>query len=107
IMRFCQSFMSELYKYIGGNMDVPAGDIGVGGREIGYLYGYYKKLRSLSDQAVLTGKGLTSFISLTISNFIPSLSYIYPLESHKATTLAPNSWAFCVAYIATLPEPEI
>lgn len=59
VMRFCQSFMSELYKYIGGNMDVPAGDIGVGGREIGYLYGYYKKLRSLSDQAVLTGKGLT------------------------------------------------
>ncbi|WP_244834769.1 NADP-specific glutamate dehydrogenase [Clostridium sp. BJN0001] len=59
IMRFCQSFMSELYKYIGGNMDVPAGDIGVGGREIGYLYGYYKKLRSLSDMAVLTGKGLT------------------------------------------------
>ncbi len=65
IMRFCQSFMSELYKYIGGNMDVPAGDIGVGGREIGYLYGYYKKLRSLSDQAVLTGKGLTFGGSLT------------------------------------------
>ncbi|SFD33357.1 NADP-specific glutamate dehydrogenase [Clostridium uliginosum] len=59
IMRFCQSFMAELYKYIGGNMDVPAGDIGVGGREIGYLYGYYKKLKSLSEQAVLTGKGLT------------------------------------------------
>lgn len=65
VMRFCQSFMSELYKYIGGNMDVPAGDIGVGGREIGYLYGYYKKLRSLSDQAVLTGKGLTFGGSLT------------------------------------------
>lgn len=65
IMRFCQSFMSELYKYIGGNMDVPAGDIGVGGREIGYLYGYYKKLKSLSDQAVLTGKGLTFGGSLT------------------------------------------
>ena len=65
IMKFCQSFMSELYKYIGGNMDVPAGDIGVGGREIGYLYGYYKKLRSLSDQAVLTGKGLTFGGSLT------------------------------------------
>ncbi len=65
IMRFCQSFMSELYKYIGGNMDVPAGDIGVVWREIGYLYGYYKKLRSLSDQAVLTGKGLTFGGSLT------------------------------------------
>ena len=51
--------MAELYRHIGRNMDVPAGDIGVGGREIGYIYGYYKKLRSLSDQGVLTGKGLT------------------------------------------------
>ncbi|NFT91207.1 NADP-specific glutamate dehydrogenase [Clostridium botulinum] len=59
IMRFCQSFMAELYKYIGPNIDVPAGDIGVGGREIGYLYGYYKKLRNASEQGVLTGKGLT------------------------------------------------
>ncbi|NFG57644.1 NADP-specific glutamate dehydrogenase [Clostridium botulinum] len=59
IMRFCQSFMAELYKHIGPNIDVPAGDIGVGGREIGYLYGYYKKLRNSSEQGVLTGKGLT------------------------------------------------
>ncbi|MBN1067020.1 NADP-specific glutamate dehydrogenase [Clostridium sp. ZS1] len=59
IMRFCQSFMAELYKHIGPNIDVPAGDIGVGGREIGYLYGYYKKLRNASEQGVLTGKGLT------------------------------------------------
>ncbi|WMJ82358.1 NADP-specific glutamate dehydrogenase [Clostridium sp. MB40-C1] len=59
IMRFCQSFMSELYKYIGQDIDVPAGDIGVGGREIGYLYGYYKKLRSSYEAGVLTGKGLT------------------------------------------------
>lgn len=59
IMRFCQAFMSELYKYIGSDMDIPAGDIGVGAREIGYMYGYYKKIKSMSDQGVLTGKGLT------------------------------------------------
>lgn len=59
IMRFCQSFMTELYKYIGSDMDIPAGDIGVGGREIGYLYGQYKKLKSSSEAGVLTGKGLT------------------------------------------------
>ena len=58
IMAFCQSFMNELYKYIGPNEDVPAGDIGVGGREIGYLYGQYKRLTSRYE-GVLTGKGLS------------------------------------------------
>ena len=58
VMRFCQSFMSELYKYIGENVDVPAGDIGVGGREVGYLYGQYKRLTTSYD-SILTGKGLT------------------------------------------------
>jgi glutamate dehydrogenase (NADP+) len=58
IMRFCQAFMSELYRHIGSDLDVPAGDIGVGGREIGYLYGYYKKITNLHTQGVLTGKGL-------------------------------------------------
>lgn len=58
VMRFCQSFMAELYRHIGLDTDVPAGDIGVGAREIGYLYGYYKKLRGANDQGVLTGKGL-------------------------------------------------
>jgi len=57
IMRFCQSFMSELFRHIGANTDVPAGDIGVGGREIGYLFGMYKKLRN-EFTGVLTGKGL-------------------------------------------------
>jgi len=57
IMRFCQSFMTELQKYIGPDMDVPAGDIGVGGREIGYLYGQYKRLNG-SQRGILTGKGL-------------------------------------------------
>lgn len=58
IMRFCQSFMTELSKYIGPDKDVPAGDIGVGGREIGYLYGQYRKIRGAFENGVLTGKGL-------------------------------------------------
>lgn len=58
IMAFCQSFMSELFKYIGADTDVPAGDIGTGAREIGYMYGQYKKLRGVFE-GVLTGKGLS------------------------------------------------
>lgn len=58
IMAFCQSFMSELYKYIGADTDVPAGDIGTGAREIGYMFGQYKKLKGMFE-GVLTGKGLT------------------------------------------------
>ena len=58
IMAFCQSFMTELYKYIGANADVPAGDIGTGSREIGYMYGQYKRIRGLFE-GVLTGKGLS------------------------------------------------
>ena len=58
IMRFCQAFMTELYRHIGPNTDIPAGDIGVGGREIGYMYGQYKKLAN-EFTGVLTGKGIT------------------------------------------------
>ena len=58
VMRFCQSFMTELYRYIGPNTDIPAGDIGVGGREIGYMFGQYKKLKK-EFTGVLTGKGLS------------------------------------------------
>lgn len=58
VMRFCQSFMTELFKYIGADEDVPAGDIGVGGREVGYLYGQYKRITNLYE-GVLTGKGLS------------------------------------------------
>ena len=58
VMAFCQSFMTELCKYIGADTDVPAGDIGVGGREIGYLFGQYKRIRDLYE-GVLTGKGLS------------------------------------------------
>ncbi|HQJ78055.1 MAG TPA: NADP-specific glutamate dehydrogenase [Smithellaceae bacterium] len=57
VMKFCQSFMRELYRHIGADVDVPAGDIGVGAREIGYMYGYYKKIRN-EHTGVLTGKGL-------------------------------------------------
>jgi glutamate dehydrogenase (NADP+) len=57
VMRFCQSFMNELFRHIGANTDVPAGDIGVGGREIGYMFGQYKRLRNLFE-GVFTGKGL-------------------------------------------------
>jgi glutamate dehydrogenase (NADP+) len=59
IMRFCQSFMTELYRHIGEHTDVPAGDIGVGGREIGYMFGQYKRLTNRYEAGVLTGKGLS------------------------------------------------
>ena len=59
IMRFCQAFMTELYRHIGQDTDVPAGDIGVGGREIGYLFGQYRRLRGAYENGVLTGKDLT------------------------------------------------
>src|SRR5210317_2168501 len=57
VMRFCQSFMSELYRHIGANTDIPAGDIGVGGREIGFMFGMYKKLAN-EFAGILTGKGI-------------------------------------------------
>ena len=56
IMRFCQSFMTELYRHIGPDVDVPAGDIGTGAREIGYLYGQYKRIKGAFENGVLTGK---------------------------------------------------
>lgn len=59
VMRFCQSFMTELQRHIGPDVDVPAGDIGVGGREIGYLYGQYRRVRGAFQNGVLTGKGLS------------------------------------------------
>ncbi|MBR0026950.1 MAG: NADP-specific glutamate dehydrogenase, partial [Clostridia bacterium] len=59
VMRFCQAFMTELYRHIGPDIDVPAGDIGVGGREIGYLYGQYRRIRGAYENGVLTGKGLS------------------------------------------------
>lgn len=59
VMRFCQAFMSELYRHIGPDVDVPAGDLGVGAREVGYLYGQYRRLRGAFENGVITGKGLS------------------------------------------------
>ena len=59
VMRFCQSYMTALYRYIGPDVDVPAGDMGVGGREIGYLYGQYRRLKGVWENGVLTGQGFT------------------------------------------------
>lgn len=59
VMRFCQSFMTELYRHIGPDVDVPAGDLGVGGREIGYLYGQYRRIRGAFENGTITGKGLS------------------------------------------------
>lgn len=75
VMRFCQSFMNELQRHIGPNTDIPAGDIGVGGREIGYLFGQYKKLRN-EFTGVLTGKGLNwggSLIRLEATGTVQSI----------------------------------
>lgn len=58
-MRFCQAFMTELYRHIGPNVDVPAGDIGVGAREIGFLFGQYKRISDAFENGVITGKGLS------------------------------------------------
>ena len=71
VMRFCQSFMSELYRHIGSETDVPAGDIGVGGREIGYMFGYYKKIADMHT-GVLTGRGLEyggSFVRIQATGY--------------------------------------
>ena len=65
VMRFCQSFMTALYRYIGPDVDVPAGDMGVGGREIGYLFGQYRRLKGTFENGVLTGKGFSYGGSLT------------------------------------------
>ena len=59
VMRFCQAFMTELYRHIGPNVDVPAGDIGVGAREIGFLFGQYKRISDAFENGVITGKGLS------------------------------------------------
>lgn len=88
VMRFCQSFMSELQRHIGPNTDIPAGDIGVGGREIGYLFGQYKKLRN-EFTGVLTGKGLNwggSLIRLEATGY-GAVYFAAEMVSTKGQTL--------------------
>ena len=89
IMRFCQSFMTALYRYIGPDIDVPAGDIGVGGREIGYLFGQYRRLKGVFENGVLTGKG-TSYGGSLIRPEATGYGAIYYLNevlAHEGETI--------------------
>lgn len=87
IMRFCQSFMTELFRHIGPDTDVPAGDIGVGGREIGYLFGQYKRLANRFDAGTLTGKGLNWGGSLVRTEATGYGAAIFANEMLKAKDL--------------------
>ena len=89
IMRFCHSFMTSLYRYIGADTDVPAGDIGVGSREIGYLYGQYKRLTGKAESSALTGKGLTyggSVIRQEAAGF-GTIYFLARMLEHQGETL--------------------
>jgi len=72
IMRFCQSFMTELYRHLGEYTDIPAGDIGVGTREIGFLFGQYKRLTNRYESGVLTGKGVAWGGALVRTDWAPT-----------------------------------
>jgi glutamate dehydrogenase (NADP+) len=124
IMRFCQSYMTALYRYIGPDVDVPAGDIGVGGREIGYLYGQYRRLKGVWENGVLTGKG-TSYGGSLIRPEATGYGAIYYLnevlahegESIEGKTIAISgfgnvAWGICKkamhlgAKVVTLSGPD-
>lgn len=124
IMRFCQSFMIALYRYIGADTDVPAGDIGVGAREIGYLYGEYKRLTGRSESSALTGKGLTyggSKIRLEAAGF-GAVYFLARMLEHQKDSLEGKrvaisgfgnmSWGVCrkladlEAKVVTLSGPD-
>lgn len=85
IMRFCQSYMQALYRYIGPDIDVPAGDMGVGGREIGYLFGEYRRLKGCFENGVLTGKGF-SFGGSRIRPEATGYGAVYYLETSSKMT---------------------
>ena len=124
IMRFCQSFMTELQRHIGPNVDVPAGDIGVGGREIGFLFGQYKKIRGAYENGVLTGKGLSfggSLIRPEATGF-GAVYYLCEVLKHENDTIEGKeiaisgfgnvSWGVCTkamqlgAKVITLAGPD-
>ena len=89
IMRFCQAFMTELYRHIGPNIDVPAGDIGVGAREIGFLFGQYKRIRDAFENGVITGKGLSyggSLIRPEATGF-GAVYYLCEVLKHEKDTI--------------------
>ncbi len=124
IMRFCQSFMTELQRHIGPNVDVPAGDIGVGGREIGFLFGQYKRIRGAYENGVLTGKGLSfggSLIRPEATGF-GAVYYLCEVLKHENDTIKGKeiaisgfgnvSWGVCTkamqlgAKVITLAGPD-
>ena len=124
IMRFCQSFMTELQRHIGPNVDVPAGDIGVGGREIGFLFGQYKKIRGAYENGVLTGKGISfggSLIRPEATGF-GAVYYLCEVLKHENDTIKGKeiaisgfgnvSWGVCTkamqlgAKVVTLAGPD-
>ena len=124
IMRFCQSFMTELQRHIGPNVDVPAGDIGVGGREIGFLFGQYKKIRGAYENGVLTGKGISfggSLIRPEATGF-GAVYYLCEVLKHENDTIEGKeiaisgfgnvSWGVCTkamqlgAKVITLAGPD-
>lgn len=89
IMAFCQAFMTELYRHIGPNVDVPAGDIGVGGREIGFMFGQYKRIKDAYENGVLTGKGLSfggSLIRPEATGF-GSIYFLNEVLAHQNDTI--------------------
>ena len=89
VMRFCQSFMTELYRHIGPDVDVPAGDLGVGGREIGYLYGQYRRIRGAFENGTLTGKGRSfggSLIRPEATGF-GAVYYLQAVLKHEKDTI--------------------
>jgi len=124
IMRFCQAFMTELYRHIGPDVDVPAGDIGVGGREIGYLYGQYKRIKGCWENGVLTGKGLDyggSLIRPEATGF-GATYYANEVMAHEGDTLVGKTvaisgfgnvaWGVCMkmaelgAKVVTISGPD-
>ena len=89
IMRFCQSFMNELYRHIGPDVDIPAGDLGVGAKEIGYMYGQYRKLRAAFENGVITGKGMSfggSLIRPEATGF-GAVYYVEAVMKHENDTI--------------------
>ena len=90
VMRFCQSFMTELYRHIGPDVDIPAGDLGVGAREIGYMYGQYRKIRGAFENGTITGKGMSfggSLIRPEATGY-GAVYYVEAVMKHENDTLA-------------------
>ena len=102
VMRFCQSFMTALYRYIGPDIDVPAGDMGVGGREIGYLYGQYRRLKGVWENGVRTGKGMSvSGTAASASGAVLSSVEAATLFRIPFSSFAPQRWP------RQMPKPPV